>query len=170
MSDNQRVGPDASRPNLAPHYGILGAAEGEGLLPWRWAAERLAGARGYWLATTRPDGRPHMAVVWGVWLDDDFLFSTAANSRKARNLAVNPACVVCPEGAGEAVTVEGVAVRVIDAAALSAFADAYAAKYQEDASTSDPWVVFQVRPSVVFAFISDAARYPATATRWRFGA
>lgn len=170
MSDDQRAGPDASRPHLAPQYGILGPAEGEGLLPWTWAAERLAGARGYWMATTRPDGRPHMAVVWGVWLADRFIFSTAVGSQKARNLAANPACVVCPEGADDAITVEGMAERVTDAVMLGTFADAYAAKYHEDASTSGVWMVFQVRPSVVFAFISDAVQYPATATRWRFGA
>lgn len=31
----------------------------EEMLPWAPALERLATARNYWLATTRPDGRPH---------------------------------------------------------------------------------------------------------------
>lgn len=168
MADDHHAGPEASRPSLAPQYGILGATEGEGLLSWAWAAERLATSRGYWIATTRRDGRPHMAVVWGVWLHDRFCFSTHASSRKARNLAANPACVVSPERADEAITVEGVAERMLQPQALAEFADAYAAKYQEDASTGDPWVVFQVRPNVVFAFLSDAEQYPATATRWRF--
>lgn len=170
MSDDRDTGPEASRPNLGPQYGILGSTEGEGLLPWAWAAERLAGSRGYWIATTRRDGRPHVAVVWGVWLHDQFIFSTDAGSRKARNLAANPACVICPERADEALTVEGVAERVTDPQTLAEFAEGYAAKYQEDANTSDGWAIFGVRPSVVFAFISDAARYPVTATRWQFGA
>lgn len=170
MSDHQYVEPEVSRPKLAAEYGILDSVEGTGLLPWAWAAERLAGSRGYWIATTRPDGRPHVAVVWGVWLDGRFFFSTAASSQKARNLAANPACVVCPERADEAITVEGVGERVTDAPAIAAFADAYAAKYQEDANTAGVWTVFQVRPSVVFAFISDAEQYSATATRWRFRA
>ena len=61
------VEPRASRPDM-PGYGILAAEAGRGLLPWSWAAERLAKARTYWLATTRPDGRPHAMPVWGVWL------------------------------------------------------------------------------------------------------
>lgn len=169
MSDDRDMGPEASRPNLGPPYGMFGPTEGEGLLPWSWAAERLVYSRGYWIASSRPDGRPHMAVVWGVWLDDRFLFSTHASSRKARNLAANRACVVCPERADEAITVEGVAERVTDSQTLTEFAAAYATKYQEEANTSDGWVVFQVRPSVVFAFISDAVQFPTTATRWRFG-
>ncbi|HEX6799281.1 MAG TPA: pyridoxamine 5'-phosphate oxidase family protein [Ktedonobacterales bacterium] len=168
--DHQRAEPESSRPSLGAEYGIAGSTAGAGLLPWAWAAERLAGSRGYWIATTRPEGRPHMAVVWGVWLQDRFIFSTAANSRKARNLAANSACVVCPEGADEAISVEGAAERVTDAQTIAAFADAYAAKYQEDANTGGVWMVFQVRPSVVFAFISDAEQYPTTATRWRFRA
>ncbi|MEI6136703.1 MAG: pyridoxamine 5'-phosphate oxidase family protein [Chloroflexota bacterium] len=34
------------------------------------ALARLRTAMNYWIATTRPDGRPHAAPVWGVWLDD----------------------------------------------------------------------------------------------------
>jgi hypothetical protein len=45
-----------SRPHM-PDYGILDAYEGEGLLPWDWAAERLSVSHNYMVATTRPDGR-----------------------------------------------------------------------------------------------------------------
>ena len=41
--------------------------------------ERLAAARNYFIATvTVSDGapRPHLMVVWGLWLDDAFQFST----------------------------------------------------------------------------------------------
>ena len=101
---------------MPPEYGILGPKQGKGLLPWNWATGRLAQSRGYWLATTRPDGRPHMAVVWGVWLHGRFYFFTGTDSRKARNLAANPRCVVCPEDTDEAVIVEGVAEEVRDPA------------------------------------------------------
>ena len=39
-----------------PDYGISSADEGEGLLPWEWAAERLSASHNYMVATTRPDG------------------------------------------------------------------------------------------------------------------
>ena len=74
-----------------PGYGISDSAEG--ILPWSWAAERLSQAHNYFVATARPDGRPHVMPVWGLWLDDAFYFSTGASSRKARNLAANPRCV-----------------------------------------------------------------------------
>lgn len=81
--------PRASRPHM-PGYGILAADQGSGLLPWSWASERLAEAHNYFVATTRPDGRPHVMPVWGLWLDDTFYFSTGRESRKARNLEGNP--------------------------------------------------------------------------------
>ena len=92
--ENQRqVEPKASRPHM-PGYGILDADKGKGLLPWSWATERLARAHTYWVATARPDGRPHVMPVWGVWLHDALYFSTGNQSRKARNLAENPNCVI----------------------------------------------------------------------------
>ena len=63
----------------------------------------------YWITTVKPDGAPHTMVVWGLWLDGAFLFSTGRQSRKARNLEKNKNCVVCTEDAHEAVIVEGTA-------------------------------------------------------------
>ena len=76
----QRAEPKASRPDMA-EYGLLDEHSGTGLLPWSWAAERLAQSRNYYVATARPDGRPHAMPVWGIWLDDVFYFSTATGSR-----------------------------------------------------------------------------------------
>jgi hypothetical protein len=152
---------------MPPEYGIKAPTEGESVLPWIWAAERLATARGYWLATTRPDGRPHVAVVWGVWLRDHYYFATSVASRKGRNLAANPHCVVCPEATAEAVIVQGIVEAVTDRAAVERFSLAYATKYAEDIDT-DLFQVYRVRPLVVFATLSDAEQFPTTATRWRF--
>jgi len=102
-----------------------------------------------------------------VWLHDTFYFATSTASRKARNLAANPDCVVCPEHADEAVIVEGVAVEVRDRTLLHQFQAAYAAKYQEAVDT-DQFSLYGVRPRVAFAFISDAEAFPRSATRWQF--
>ena len=51
--------------------------------------------------------RPHTMVVWGIWLDNAYYFSTGSTTRKAKNLAANPNCVVCNENVEEAVIVEG---------------------------------------------------------------
>jgi len=165
MSENRR--PKASRPNM-PGYGLLGAHEGRGLLPWSWASERLSQARTYWIATTRPDGRPHAAPVWGVWLTDGFYFSTGDASRKRRNLASNPHCVIAVQHGDDAVIVEGLARRVIDPDLLRSFSGAYALKYQWDMSAfAEP--VYSVSPQVAFGFSSAAGEFTGSATRWVFG-
>jgi nitroimidazol reductase NimA-like FMN-containing flavoprotein (pyridoxamine 5'-phosphate oxidase superfamily) len=159
-----RTAPRASRPAM-PGYGIVPEQEGEGLLPWRWAADRLKAARNYFIATTRADARPHVMVVWGLWIEESFYFSTSRDSRKARNLAVHPQCVICPGDADEAVIVEGTAFEVSDPEALSRFVAEYKSKYDWDLTgRTEP--VFVVRPRVVFGQIEET--FTASATRWQF--
>ena len=70
-----------------PAYGVAAPDEGQGLLDWSWAVERLTKSHDYWLATTWPDGRPHVMPVWGAWLDDAVWCSTSLRSRKLREPA-----------------------------------------------------------------------------------
>src|SRR3712207_802185 len=107
--------PEAQRPHM-PGYGIHPAADG--LLDWSQVTAQLEQARNYWVATTRPDGRPHAAPVWGVWLDGAFYFGTGRTSVKGRNLAANPALTVHLESGDDAVILEGVAEPVTDPALL----------------------------------------------------
>ena len=101
----------------------------EGALPWNWAEERLTNSHNYWLTSVRPNGAPHTMIVWGIWLNGAYYFSTSATSRKARNLQQNSSCVVCSETAEEAVILEGVAHRLDDdRIPPKAFTD-YKAKY-----------------------------------------
>ena len=160
--------PKADRPDM-PGYGIEASAAG--MLPWSWAAERLERSRNYWVATTRPDRRPHSMAVWGLWLDDRFLFSSSARSRKARNLARDPHVVITTEGADEAVIVEGMASISEDEALLRRFIDEYKTKYNWE-MTGDEGPIFVVRPERAFAFIgtqdNPAGGFTQTATRWTF--
>ncbi len=150
-----------------PGIEIPDAESSKGLLPWSWAVERLTSAHNYWLATTREDGRPHVMPVWGVWLDGAFLFSTGGESRKARNLAVNPNCVVCPERGDEAVIVEGVAERVTDTDVIERFSALYKTKYDWEIDESlGP--IYAVQPRTAFAFIESGDDFYNTATRWKF--
>lgn len=160
--------PKASRPQ-APGYGF---PEGtKGLLYWSWAEQRLKKSHNYWITTVRPDGSPHVMVVWGLWQDGRFLFSTGSKSRKAQNLAENPKCVVCTEHAHEAVIVEGVA-EIADVAARRKLIPAYERKYDWDLanmkedmlSMKEP--VFALRPKVVFALWEKY--FQTKSTRWRF--
>jgi pyridoxine/pyridoxamine 5'-phosphate oxidase len=156
--------PKASRP-VAPDCGIVGEDAGEGLLPWSWATERLAKTRNYYLATGRPDGRPHLMPIWGVWLDDAFYFSTGKDSVKGKNLAANPRCVVATEDPAEAVIVEGTVSLLDRGPTFDRFVVAYREKYGTDMSTfGQP--VYVVAPRVAFGQIEKT--FTQSATRWAF--
>jgi len=160
--------PKASRPRI-PGYGLT--AGNKGLLPWSWAEQRLKKSHNYWISTVKPDGSPHTMVVWGLWQNGSFLFSTGSKSVKARNLAQNKACVVCSEGAQEAVIVEGVA-RIAGVPARRIFLTTYERKYKFDMkamkqdilSMKEP--VFAVRPHVVFGLWEKY--FVEKSTRWKF--
>jgi PPOX class probable F420-dependent enzyme len=151
-----------------PGYGVLGADEGTGLLPWSWAEERLTRSHDYWVATVWPNGRPHVTPVWGVWLDGAVWFSCSPGSRKTRNLTAEPRCTVTTDNALEPVVVDGEAELVAGVDAIRPFADASRAKYGDDV-TLDFYAAnatFRVRPSSVFALTEDD--FTGSPTRWRF--
>jgi Pyridoxamine 5'-phosphate oxidase len=112
-----------------PGYGILGPDEGSGLLPWSWAEERLTASRNYWVTSLWSDGRPHSMPVWGVWDGEALWFSSARRSRKARNLAADPRCVVTTEDAKEPVVIEGSADFAQDRDVIAGVARLMNAKY-----------------------------------------
>jgi hypothetical protein len=165
--------PQASR-IATPGYGFPKGTKG--LQPWSWAEQRLKKSHNYWITTVKSDRSPHASsphtmVVWGLWQDGRFLFSTGSKSRKARNLARNKNCVVCTEHAQEAVIVEGVA-EVADVAARRKFLPAYEKKYRFDMSSMKDDIlsmkepVFAVRPRVVFGLWEKY--FQSKSTRWKF--
>ena len=97
-------------------------------------------------------------------------FSTGGGSRKARNLAADPRCVVTPENAGESVVVEGVARRVTDRGRLDELLASYQRKYGSGFPDPDSNPVFSVEPRVVFGIIEKGEDFAGRATRWRFPA
>lgn len=159
--------PRTSRPYM-PGYGVLGPDEGAGLLPWSWAVERLTASHDYWLATVRPDGRPHVMPVWGVWDGDGLLFSTSPTSRKAHNLDADSRCTITTDNALEPVVLEGTAEGVAGRAANEHFATLVNAKY--DTSYGVEFFLenssYRVRPSWVFALTE--SDFGGSPTRWTF--
>lgn len=153
-----------------PGYGVLDAAQSTGLLPWSWAVERLARSHDYWVATVRPDGRPHVMPVWGIWLEGAIWFSSSRGSRKARNLAANPSCTITTDNAYEPVIIEGAAVLVSDLPAVARFVAATNEKYQTDYSVDffnpERNACFAVQP--IWAFGLTEADFTGSPTRWRF--
>jgi len=155
-----------------PGYGLPKGSKG--LLSWKWAEGQLKKSHNYWIATTRPDGRAHLMVVWGMWKDGEFLFSTGSQSRKAKNLAHNSRCVIATDRADQAVIVEGVASVVPDVALRRWFLKEAERKYKFDMSSMTEDVlnlkepIYAVRPSVVFGL--DEKKSLNAATRWMFKA
>lgn len=69
--------------------------------------DRLFAARNIWLATVRPDGRPHLVPVWFVWVRERFYVCTAGQSVKAKNLIANPRASAALEDGDRPVIAEG---------------------------------------------------------------
>jgi PPOX class probable F420-dependent enzyme len=164
--------PTPNRPSFAPGYGVDPAVT-DGLLPWRELVSRMEGSRNYWICTTRPDGRPHAAPVWGLWFEGAFVFSTGADSRKGRNLERNPEVVVHLESGDDVVILEGtveiIPVADADPAWLERYAEVYGAKYNLKmdfaAMGADmAAALYRLHARTAFAWLESS--FPATATRF----
>ena len=158
---------------------IYGSAE----LPWSRAVEALTSGRGpahtWFIGTVRPDGRPHAAGVGAVWIEDTLWFVTGPGSRKARNLAANPACTVSCRLASIDIVLEGRAAQVTDPATLERLAavyresgwpaqvegDAFTAPYSAPSAGRPPWHLYRVEVDTAFGV---ATEEPYGATRWQF--
>jgi general stress protein 26 len=164
------------RVDVDPRFSSPGAAP----TPWSDARALLDDAKVYWLSTVRPDGRPHVTPMAGVWVDDALFFTTGEHERKAMNLAENTNCVVTTGSSafdGLDVVVEGEAVRVTDEALLRHLAVAYTVKYNDffgfevrdgalrAAGADDKGLAFELRTTKAFAFTKGEV---FSQTRYRF--
>jgi len=149
-----------------------------GAVDWAEGRRILEEAEIYWLSTVRPDGRPHVTPLIGVWLDGALHFTTGAAERKALNLRTNRHCVLTTGcntlGGGFDVVVEGDAIALRQDDALTRLAAAYEAKYGAAwhfdvrdgvfVGEGGEALVFQVRPATAFGF----GKGHFSQTRWRF--
>ena len=162
--------PNASRPHW-PDMTAMPCDPSKGLKPWSWALERIEKSHNYWIATSRPDGRPHLMLIWGIWWQDAFWFSTGPRTRKAKNNAEDPRVVICTEKADEAVILEGTAEEIKDRSVWKQFAQVYNSKYGGDVEpllVASQGEVYRVEPRVVFGQDEHAPNFAESVTRWRF--
>lgn len=131
------------------------------------------------LATTRPDGRPHLAGVGAVWDNGKVYFVSGDGTRKSKNVAENPACSMAISLPGIDLVIEGEAQRVTDDETLHRLAKRYAeggwpARVEDGAFTYDysapsagppPWNLYAIAPVTIYGVL---AAEPGGATRWRF--
>jgi hypothetical protein len=149
--------------------------------PWPDAVTRLEKAELFWVSTVRPDGRPHVTPVVGVWMDGAFYFSSGAGEQKSRNLAASRQCAVITGcnawNDGFDIVLHGEAAVVRDLPLLQRVADTFLAKYGSDWAfevTADGFfrgpglaLVYQVVPAQALGF---GKGEPFSHTRWDFTA
>lgn len=121
---------------------------------------------------TRPDSAPS-------GLDDTLWFVTGPVTRKARNLAANPACTVSCRLGGIDLVLECRAERVLDPGTLEQLAAVYreqgwparvedcafTAPYSAPSAGPPPWHLYRCELHTAFGV---ATEEPYGATRWRF--
>jgi hypothetical protein len=150
---------------------------------WVQGRQTLQDAEIYWLSTVRPDRRPHVTPLLGVWVNGALHFCTGPTERKAKNLIENRHCILttgCNDLHGLDMVVEGLATRVTDKGELGSIADCFETKYGPHFQAPDgTWsglgdairggdgvLVFRVDPSTAFGF---GKGEPFSQTRWSFG-
>lgn len=160
----RRVEPTAGRPQAPPNYGF--GKNSARMLPWSHAVERLERARYYWIATTRPDGRPHVTPLWGVWVDDALYCDGLPTTHWARNLTANPSVTVHLDNGDDVVILEGVVEDLSTDTELGArIVEAWKAKYgrlEPDPAGSG---ILRLRPRSARAWSSESLE---DGTRWSF--
>jgi hypothetical protein len=154
-------------------YGI--PEDADGLLTWEHVERRLRDATEYWMATTRPDGRPHVVPRWGVWVDGAFHYDGSPTTRHAQNLRTNASTVLHLESGTDVVILEGSSrpAEPVDSAALGQRLSAeFARKYGEKGyrpgpdswSGADAGGLSIFRPAKALAW----TQFPTDCTRFTF--
>jgi nitroimidazol reductase NimA-like FMN-containing flavoprotein (pyridoxamine 5'-phosphate oxidase superfamily) len=145
---------------------------------WAEGERAIEAAELFWIATVRPDGRPHVTPLIAVWLEGAAYFCTGADEQKAKNLAANPQCALitgCNRlHEGLDVVIEGSAERVTNEEKLRRIAAAYEEKYGAEwhfdvrdgafHHDSGEALVFEVAPPKILGF----GKGDYSQTRWSF--
>ncbi len=106
-----------------------------------------------WLTTLNPDGTPHVTPIGRVQIDGVWYFNSGPATRKSRNIAANPRCVVSIATHPFDLAVEGSAERVT-------------AEYSAPSAGPPPWHVYRIKPATVYAF---GTAEPGGATKFVVG-
>lgn len=158
------------RPQFPEGYGI--PTDAEGIIPWATIDTRLKGELHFWMATVRPNGRPHVVPRWGAWMDGKLFYDGAPTTVHATNLRANPHCVLSVGSGVEAIIVEGESVpsKPLTIKAAAPLRLEITHKYgelgyiPEEGSWSDPeagglHVFTPAKALAWFSFPSDVSRY-----------
>ncbi len=110
------------------------------------AITRLQEAPILWMATVRPDGRPHLVPVWFVFADGKLSACIDPRSVKGRNLLANPRVSVALEEGKHPIICEGLAEFLVKPWPVSVI-QAFTAKFDWDIGTDDQYTALvQITP------------------------
>lgn len=111
------------------------------------ALQRLQTEKNIWIATSRPDGNPHLTPVWFAWFSGKIYICISENSVKARNIARNPRVALALEDGVHPVICEGVA-RPLPKPGPDAVQAIYKEKYSWDyAEDGDYGLLVEITPT-----------------------
>lgn len=119
--------------------------------------DRLHHERNIWVATSRPDGRPHLAPVWFVHLEERFWVGTGASSVRVRNLRHHPFASISLEDGDHPIVAE-CAARIHERDRPGPVVTAFSAKYDWDITVA------------VDADLGEIVLLELEPLRWLFGA
>jgi nitroimidazol reductase NimA-like FMN-containing flavoprotein (pyridoxamine 5'-phosphate oxidase superfamily) len=155
--------PVVEKPDIPQEYGNPTQR-----LEWADVERRLERASVYWIASTRPDGRPHVIPRDGMWFDGGLYYGGSPKTVHYSNITRNPHVAVHIGDGHEAIIVEG-AVEIEKpteemAALLSDEAFAKYPQYGRPEPSLYMGGVSVLRPRRVLAWTS----FTENATRFRF--
>ena len=131
-----------------------------------------------WLTTLNPDGTPHVTPIGRVQIDGVWYFNSGPATRKSRNIAANPRCVVSIathpfdlvlEGSAERVTAVpncGPSRGLYRTVGPPSSTGALTAEYSAPSAGPPPWHVYRIKPATVYAF---GTAEPGGATKFVVG-
>jgi len=155
--------PVVEKPDIPPEYGNPTQR-----LEWTDVERKLESASAYWIASTRPDGRPHVIPRDGMWIDGGLYYGGSPTTVHHRNITHNPLVAVHIGDGQEAIIVEGaVEIEKPTEEMAERLSEESFAKYPQYGRL-DPSVYIEgvsvLRPRRVLAWTS----FTENATRFRF--
>jgi hypothetical protein len=149
--------------------------------PWAHTVDSIRRLQKFTLCTVRADGRPHATPLLAVWVLDGMTFTTGENEQKAKNLELNPKCLLTAGTntlTGDDYVIEGTASLVSDPERLETIATAFEQTYgwhltredgtwngMADRMRSGETDTYFVQPSIIFVFGNGE---PFAQTRYHF--